>query len=368
MNLLNSFKDQEILNAFKLALLHTNHNSLANEDTFYHEVGENFITSLRQSNEVINTELERKLSELNIQSESYESARISDFGDIIPVNFEFENDTFRKHQKWSIAEHKLLSNFLSGRNISEIIEDEWQDISNKLNRTYTSVLQKGKEIIGKTVYTNKRRKITEVPSIKTFNDSISSVSVNKIKDTPNTLTYSELEGQTELGRSQRSDIFNGSRKKTIEQVLKEFPNKRGTKNQIFDAISRRFNIDLHNKSTPQYKGFQQTLSKCYPNTKGFYAIRTSSSEYEVLNKRLRTLDDCKSWKEKTFLILNYFPEKQAKLEEIKHHIEAIMSQNYSKNSHEYVEDMNVWERNLLKIFSKHDNIFDTSNSKSIFYL
>lgn len=89
----------------------------------------------------------------------------------------------------------------------------------------------------------------------------------------------------------KSDGSTISRKKLIQKALSEMENKRGTKAQIFNAISRKFDIDLHDKSNPQYKGFQQTLSKCFSHTKGFYAIKTSCSEYEALNKRLSALSN-----------------------------------------------------------------------------
>ena len=108
MSLLNTFQDQEILNAFKLSLINTDPDSdYLTEDAFYNQVGLNFISILRNAGRMRNNELERKLSEMDIHSESQnESSRISDFGDIIPVNFESENTTLRKHQKWSIAEQK----------------------------------------------------------------------------------------------------------------------------------------------------------------------------------------------------------------------------------------------------------------------
>lgn len=125
---------------------------------------------------------------------------------------------------------------------------------------------------------------------------------------------------------------------------------------------------MQNKKGAQYKGFQQTLSKCFKNTKGFYAIRTSSPEYETLAQRLTSFSDCKSWKEKTFLVLNSFPGKQAKLDQIKGQICLLVGSIFPAQSCEYHNEVNLWERNLLKIFSKHDKLFDASNSKSIFYL
>jgi len=289
VNLLDSFKDQEILRAFRFALMDISQKlSFMNENEFYQKVGESFISSLRKSCDAKNSEIERKLSELNIQSS--DSARISDFGDIIPVNFEVENNTIRKHQKWSIAEQKKLSNLINGRKIKEISDEELKEISLKFNRTQASVAQKADEISQKVINTNKKRKITENPQLTSVNDSISCTSYSKMsRDIQNPVTFSEYDGQTELGKSQRSDCLSHSRKKVIEQVLSELPGKRGSKNQIFDLISRKFDIDLHQKSTAQYRGFQQTLSKCFRNTKGYYAIKTDSSEYEALNKKLKTL-------------------------------------------------------------------------------
>jgi hypothetical protein len=93
-----------------------------------------------------------------------------------------------------------------------------------------------------------------------------------------------------------------------------------------------------------------------------------SSEYEALNKKLKTIDSCKSWKDKTFFVMNQFPDKKANLDAIKGKIGQFVQNIYSDNDTAYKNELTVWEKNLLKIFSKHDCIFDTSNSKSIFYL
>jgi len=78
---------------------------------------------------------------------------------------------------------------------------------------------------------------------------------------------------------------------------------------IFNAISRKYNIDLKDKTSQQYKGFQQCLCKYFSNAKGYYAIKIDNPEYPSLNQRLNTISDCTSWKEKTFFILNQFPNK-----------------------------------------------------------
>lgn len=80
------------------------------------------------------------------------------------------------------------------------------------------------------------------------------------------------------------------------------------------------------------------------------------------------LDDCKSWKDKTFFVMNQFLNKRARLDEIKASIKKIAGNNKFLKEKVSDQDLVSWERNLLKIFSKHDTIFDTSYSKSIFYL
>ena len=83
---------------------------------------------------------------------------------------------------------------------------------------------------------------------------------------------------------------------------------------------------------------------------------------------LTPLDKCHSWKEKTFFVLNQFPEKKARLDEIGSKITQVVSEAEAEGSQAYHDQINVWERNLLKMFSKHKSIFDTSNSKPIFYI
>lgn len=165
MTLLNSFKDHEVLNAFKLALINSDHShNPLEEDEFYQNLGENFISLLRKIPDPPSNDLERKLSEMNIHSESYtETARISDFGDIIPVDMEFESKNTRKHQKWSLAEQKKLTSLLNNRNLLEISKEEWEEIATKLDRTYASVIHKSEEIFGKIKNKNKKRKVLENP-------------------------------------------------------------------------------------------------------------------------------------------------------------------------------------------------------------
>mmetsp|Transcript_3197 Transcript_3197/g.2916 ORF Transcript_3197/g.2916 Transcript_3197/m.2916 type:complete len:194 (+) Transcript_3197:158-739(+) len=190
----------------------------------------------------------------------------------------------------------------------------------------------------------------------------------KINNMPSVNTYSEVDNHVEMGKSQKSDFNSYSRKAIIEQALKELPQNQGTKAQIFDTITRRFEINLASKSSSKYKGFQQTLSKCFRNTKGFYTIVPYSEECGALQKKLGSFSECKSWKEKTFYVLNSFPNRQAKLDDIKSQIPIYVGQVHPSNSNEYRNEINLWEKNLLKVLSKHDNLFDTSNSKSIFYL
>ena len=75
----------------------------------------------------------------------------------------------------------------------------------------------------------------------------------------------------------------------IEQILIDLPGKWGTKNQIFDLIKEKYNINLHEKSSPQYKGFHQTLSKQFKFRRGFYSIRTTWYEFTELNERLKSI-------------------------------------------------------------------------------
>lgn len=93
-----------------------------------------------------------------------------------------------------------------------------------------------------------------------------------------------------------------------------------------------------------------------------------SPEYEALNRNLKTIESCKSWKDKTFFLMNQFEDKKAQIDQIKSKIELIVQKIHPKNEEAYKNDLKLWENNLLKIFSKHDSIFDTSNSKSIFYI
>ena len=51
---------------------------------------------------------------------------------------------------------------MGDRNINEITDEEFEEISLKLNRTKTSILQKGEEIPLKIRGMNKKREITEV--------------------------------------------------------------------------------------------------------------------------------------------------------------------------------------------------------------
>lgn len=66
--------------------------------------------------------------------------------------------------------------------------------------------------------------------------------------------------------------------------------------------------------------------------------------------------------------MNQFLNKRARLDEIKASIKKIAGNNKFLKEKVSDQDLVSWERNLLKIFSKHDTIFDTSYSKSIFYL
>jgi hypothetical protein len=228
---------------------------------------------------------------MNIQSDSQpESRPISDFGDIIPVDLDMDLSNFNKQQKWTLAEQKKLSGFIGARNLKEITELEWIKISNKLGRTQNSVVQKAHEIFLRVPRINKKRKVTENPQLNSVNDTISIVSALK-KDAfaTTSLACSELDCQTDQARSERTDSLCISRKRAIETVLEKLPNRRGTKNQIFEAMQKEFDLPLSDKSSSQYKGFHQCLSKYFRQVKGYYAIKTASSEYEILNKNLRSL-------------------------------------------------------------------------------
>ena len=158
-----------------------------------------------------------------------ENARISDFGDIIPVNFEPGTSPLRKHQKWTMAEQKKLSNFISARKLEEIKQDEWDDICSKLNRTHESIFQKAQELATKMTSFNKKRKITEANPLSAHNESISSVSLLKVHNFQTVNTFSEVDNQTDLGKS---DLNNVSRKNIITTALRQLSNQKGTKKQM----------------------------------------------------------------------------------------------------------------------------------------
>jgi hypothetical protein len=257
---LNNFKDHEVLNAFKLALINfdQSHNP-TNDDQFYQNLGEDFITLLRKTPEPPSNELERKLNEMNIHSESHsESARISDFGDIIPVDMDFESGNTRKHQKWSLAEQKKLTSLVNNRNLLVISKEEWDEIATKLDRSYASVLHKAEEIFGKIKNKNKKRNVLENPPATINIESKVQMPLSKnCNDSSPPIQCQDIDSQTDLMKSERSDALLLSRKRAIETVLSKLQNERGTKNQIFDAIIRTYDINLHEKSSAQYKGFHQ---------------------------------------------------------------------------------------------------------------
>ena len=60
MNLMNSFKDQEVLNAFKLSLMNTDILDFNSKNEFYEKLGINFINLLRMKVESTNSEIEKK--------------------------------------------------------------------------------------------------------------------------------------------------------------------------------------------------------------------------------------------------------------------------------------------------------------------
>ena len=368
MELLNSFQDHEVLNAFKLALINTSENNHDNDsDKFYENVGRNFMNILRHKSDSSDDGLASNFGKMNIQNSTInEPSVISDFGDVIPIDLPETGKNVRKHQKWTTGEKRKLTAFLSNRNLNEISEEEWEDISLKLNRTRTSVFYKSKDMHKKLPNMNKKRKVIEEP-LNIHNDTISEFSMLKPENS-NMLVSIQSEPDSYVTESKRTktDSLCTSRKKIIASVLQEMPGKCGSKINIFDAISKKYNIDLNTKSTLDYKGFQQCLCKYFKNEKGFYLIKTNSTEYESLEKRLKTMDDCTSWKEKTFFILNRFPNKRATIDELKLSIESLM--NLSQNDKKKSIDSNLesWEKNLLKTLSRYDSIFDTSNAKTVY--
>ena len=291
MELLNSFKDTEVLKAFKLALISTNsEEDILSEEEFYNQVGKSFINILRRKDDIMSDELDKRLGELNIQSDSNtDNTLISDFGDIIPVNLDVECDNVRKHQKWTIGEQKKLIALINNKPLYEITDAEWQHIAQKLERTRDSVFQKAEEVSSKVPNMNKKRKVIEQP-VPLHNDTTSSVSLSRAdRDITVSVACSEYDANTEeQGRSLKTDCLFVSRKKAIETVLEQLPGRKGTKNQIFDAMMERYGLPLENKDSAQYKGFQQCLSKYFRHGKGFYALKVDSPEFEVLNGKLKS--------------------------------------------------------------------------------
>lgn len=288
---MNSFKDQEVLNAFKLSLMNTDILDFNSKNEFYDKIGINFINLLRMKVESTNSEIEKKFWEMNIQSEiNSDHSLIGDFGDIIPVEIEINNSDVRKHQDWSIGEQKKLIALIENRQFQAIEDSEWSLIASKLSRTINSVKLKAKSLIYKLPNLNKKRKIVENP-LATYNETGSIISLSKTdRDMHASIVPTEFDNFTEeFERPLRCETPNVSRKRLIEQILSNLPGRWGTKNQIFDMIQEKFGINLDNKSTPQYKGFHQTLSKQFSFRRGFYSIRTSWFEYNELNERLRSL-------------------------------------------------------------------------------
>ena len=288
---MNSFKDQEVLNAFKLSLMNTDILDFNSKNEFYEKLGINFINLLRMKVESTNSEIEKKFWEMNIQSEiNSDHSLIGDFGDIIPVEIEVNNSDVRKHQDWSIGEQKKLIALIENRQFQAIEDSEWSLIASKLSRTINSVKLKAKSLIYKLPNLNKKRKIVENP-LTTYNETGSIISLSKTdRDMHASIVPTEFDNFTEeFERPLRCETPNVSRKRLIEQILSNLPGRWGTKNQIFDMIQEKFSINLDNKSTPQYKGFHQTLSKQFSFRRGFYSIRKSWFEYNELNERLRSL-------------------------------------------------------------------------------
>lgn len=246
---------------------------------------------LRRQTESVSEDLEQKLGDLNIFSESHtDNSVVGDFGDIVPVDVDVAKKNGRKHQKWTIGEQKKLISLINERKLSQLAEDEWNDIAGKLDRTRNSVYYKAKELLNKTNNRNKKQKVIE-HSRNSVNDATSSVSLSRNdRDISSSVAYSDIDVYTESqGRIAKSDCLFMSRKKAIKSVLEEMPGRRGTKNMIFEAIQYKYNIALNDKSSSQYKGFQQCLSKYFRNMRGFYGIRTNCIEYQSLNERLKTI-------------------------------------------------------------------------------
>ena len=215
MDLLNSFNDQEVLNAFKLSLINTDlYQDSMSKDEFYDKIGKNFMTLLRKKVESPNNEFEKKFGEMNIQGEmSSDHSLIGDFGDIVPVNFEVNNSDVRKHQEWSIGEQKKLVSLLENRTISWIDESEWHSIAMKLSRTINSVKSKAKALSHKTMNLNKKRKIIENP-LATYHETGSILSLSKTdRDIHATSVPTELDNFTEeLEKPIKNDLPNIPRK------------------------------------------------------------------------------------------------------------------------------------------------------------
>jgi hypothetical protein len=380
---LENLKDFEIVNAFRVAVMQAHdEEDILNPSEFYKIVGTNFMNLLTKKQIYPENELEQRLLEMNIQSDantekpmeevenwitSLKKPILSDFGDIIPVNITVENETTRKHQKWTIGEQKKLASQIKSRNLSEIPDEEWALIALKFNRTIKSVKQKAKEVSMKPLASFKKQKIVEHPRNNFCEDTVF-MEASKIGRENHTLLNSEIDAYTESKwPSLKSDCLFVSRKKAIESVLEKLPQKRGTKKQIFDIMAKMYNLSLDDKSSSNYKGFHQCLSKYFNHIKGYYTLKFTDPEFEVLNSNLRTLADCGSWKEKSFFILNQFPNKKARLNDIKLKVEELL-RDTSMNLSESDRDISLWEKNMLKIFSKHYNLFDTSNSKTIFYI
>jgi len=228
MDLLNSFKDHEVLNAFKLSLINTDMDDNSyNSDIFYENVAKNFIKLLRQKADSSDDSLVGRMDKMNIQSDNaYESSVISDFGDIIPVNFEEPNKGGRKHQKWTIGEQKKLTSLLNNKPINEITEYEWNNIAQKLDRTKTSVFYKSKELTKRAPNVNKKRKVMENP-LSNVNDTLSSISMSRQEREFNTDTIQSEPDifVEEASRDTKSDCLFISRKKAISTVLEEMPGR-----------------------------------------------------------------------------------------------------------------------------------------------
>lgn len=219
----------------------------------------------------------------------------------------------KQRKQWSRLEEEILQKTLEsyGNSIKNVTEEIWLELSQKFSRTICSIHAKAKTLC-------------------------------KTKDNTSKI-------MTDI-----KENF-GTIHQQICDALVELPSKKGTKEQIIQKISEKYN----KPQTELKKGVEQCLSRKFEKFPGTYKLKPDVRFIDKITK-LSTVKD-----KLVYLLQQKFAYESATLNQIKeaYFIEFNPQENEMNEKILLEGNQQTWEKTIAKTLLKNDE-FDKTNSKT----